>query len=169
MMATLGVCDCLVAGDLGVLGCTFSIGFTILLLESALIRTGLCLHVFAQCRMGDSLSVNRFYDPEQCLPIELDRLLRILHNPLAIGVKIRTRSTPRDCPASTYTRRMKRAPPGKLTLQLTSDQASIPIQARTGHCRLNQHLFGAGVVDNAKYGYGSDGETIKHVFLMCLG
>jgi hypothetical protein len=43
-----------------------------------------------------------------------------------------------------YTWKMDQALPGKHTLQLygslTSDQASIIIQTRTGHCRLNQYL-----------------------------
>jgi hypothetical protein len=52
-----------------------------------------------------------------------------------------------------YTWKMDQALPGKHTLQLygslTSDQASILIQARTGHCRLNQYLSRAGLSDDA--------------------
>jgi hypothetical protein len=54
-----------------------------------------------------------------------------------------------------YTWKLDQALPGKHTLQLygslTSDQASILIQARTGHCRLNQYLSRAGLVDDAKF------------------
>ena len=60
---------------------------------------------------------------------------------------------------------------GKHTLQLygslTSDQASILIQARTGHYRLNQYLSRAGLRDDAKCGCGDNDETIKHVLLWC--
>jgi hypothetical protein len=70
-----------------------------------------------------------------------------------------------------YTWKMDRALPGKHTLQLygslTSDQASILIQARTGHCRLNQYLSRAGLRDDAKCGCGDNDETIKHVLLWC--
>jgi hypothetical protein len=48
---------------------------------------------------------------------------------------------------------------------LTSDQAAILIQARTGHCRLNQYLSRIGVVDKAKCSCGNDEETIRHLIL----
>jgi ribonuclease HI len=70
-----------------------------------------------------------------------------------------------------YTWKLDQALPGKHTLQLygslTSDQASILIQARTGHCRLNQYLSRAGLVDDAKCGCRDDDETIKHILLVC--
>jgi ribonuclease HI len=70
-----------------------------------------------------------------------------------------------------YTWKIDQALPGKHTLQLygslTSDQASILIQARTGHCRLNQYLSRAGIVDEAKCECGGDEETIRHVILSC--
>jgi len=70
-----------------------------------------------------------------------------------------------------YTWKMDRALPGKHTLQLyrslTSDQAAILIQARTGHCRLNQYLSRIGVVDEAKCSCGNDEETIRHLILSC--
>lgn len=70
-----------------------------------------------------------------------------------------------------YTWKMDQALPGKHTLKLygslTSDQASILIQARTGHCRLNQYLSRAGLRDDAKCGCGDNDETIKHVLLWC--
>jgi hypothetical protein len=68
--------------------------------------------------------------------------------------------------------KLGQALPGKHTLQpygsLTSGQASILIQARTGHCRLNQYLSRAGLVDDAKCGCRDDDETIKHIPLVCL-
>jgi hypothetical protein len=71
--------------------------------------------------------------------------------------------------AGQYTWKMDQALPGRHTLQLygslTSDQASILIQARTGHCRLNQYLSRAGLRDDTKCGCGDNDETIKHVFL----
>lgn len=70
-----------------------------------------------------------------------------------------------------YTWKMDQALPGKHTLQLygslTSDRASILIQARTGHCRLNQYLARGGLVDSAKCGCGDDEETVRHVILSC--
>jgi hypothetical protein len=58
-----------------------------------------------------------------------------------------------------YTWKMDQALPGKHTLQLygslTSDQTSILIQARTGHCRLNQNLARGGIVDSARCECGS--------------
>ena len=68
-----------------------------------------------------------------------------------------------------YTWKMDQALPGKHTLclyrSLTSDQAAILIQARTGHCRLNQYLSRIGVVDEAKCSCGHDKETIRHLIL----
>jgi hypothetical protein len=70
-----------------------------------------------------------------------------------------------------YTWKMDQALPGKHTLQLygspTSDQASILIQARTGHCRLNQNLARGGIVDSARCECGNDEETVQHVILSC--
>ena len=68
-----------------------------------------------------------------------------------------------------YTWKTDQALPGKHTLclyrSLTSDQAAILIQARTGHCRLNQYLSRIGVVDEAKCSCGHDKETIRHLIL----
>jgi hypothetical protein len=70
-----------------------------------------------------------------------------------------------------YTWKMDQALPGKHTLRLyrslSSDQAAILIQARTGHCRLNQYLSRIGVVDEAKCSCGNDEETIRHLILSC--
>jgi ribonuclease HI len=70
-----------------------------------------------------------------------------------------------------YTWRMDKALPGKHTLHLyrslTSDQTAILIQARTGHCRLNQYLSRIGLVDEAKCSCGDDEETIRHLILSC--
>jgi hypothetical protein len=66
---------------------------------------------------------------------------------------------------------MDQALPGKHTLQLygslKSDQASILIQARAGHCRLNQYLGRGGIVDSAKCEYGNDEQTVRHIILSC--
>jgi hypothetical protein len=50
---------------------------------------------------------------------------------------------------------------------LTSDQTAILIQARTGHCRLNQYLIRIGLVEEAKCSCGNDEETIRHLILSC--
>jgi hypothetical protein len=66
-----------------------------------------------------------------------------------------------------YTWKMVQALPGKHTLRLyrslTLDQAAILVQARTGHCRLNQYLSRIGVVDEARCSYRNDKETIRHL------
>jgi hypothetical protein len=70
-----------------------------------------------------------------------------------------------------YMWKMDKALPGKHTLYLyrsfTSDQTAILIQARTGHCRLNQYLSRIGLVDEAKCSCGDDEETIRHLILSC--
>jgi ribonuclease HI len=70
-----------------------------------------------------------------------------------------------------YTWRMDKALPGKHTLNLyrslTSDETAILIQARTGHCRLNQNLYRIGLVDEATCICGEDEETIRHLILSC--
>jgi ribonuclease HI len=70
-----------------------------------------------------------------------------------------------------YTWKLDQALPGRHTLRLygalTSEQASILIQARTGHCRLNQYLSRLGVVEEAKCRCGIDDETIRHILCVC--
>jgi hypothetical protein len=70
-----------------------------------------------------------------------------------------------------FTWKPDQALPGRHTLRLygafTSEQASILIQARTGHCRLNQYLSRIGVVDDAKCSCGIDDETIRHILCVC--
>jgi hypothetical protein len=70
-----------------------------------------------------------------------------------------------------YTWKLDQALPGRHTLRLygafTSEQASILIQARTGHCRLNQYLSRIGVVNNPKCLYGLNDETISHILCVC--
>lgn len=67
---------------------------------------------------------------------------------------------------SQYTWMVDQALPGKHTLQLygslTSDQALILIQARTGHCRLNQ-----GLVESAKCRCGDDEERVRNFTPSC--
>jgi hypothetical protein len=70
-----------------------------------------------------------------------------------------------------YTWKLDQALLGRHTLRLygafSSEQASILIQARTGHCRLNQYLSRVGIVDEAKCPYGIDDETIRYVLCIC--
>jgi len=54
-----------------------------------------------------------------------------------------------------------------LVRSLTSVQTAILIQARAGHCRLNQYLSRIGVVDKAKCSCRNDEETIRHLILSC--
>ncbi|KAM0718341.1 hypothetical protein Q7P37_006673 [Cladosporium fusiforme] len=46
-------------------------------------------------------------------------------------------------------------------------QSAILIQARTGHCRLNQYLSRGGLVDSALCECGQADETVKHLILSC--
>jgi hypothetical protein len=59
---------------------------------------------------------------------------------------------------------------GKHTLYLyrsfTSGQTAILIQARTGHCRLNQYLSQIGLVDEAKCSCRNDKEIIRYFILL---
>jgi ribonuclease HI len=70
-----------------------------------------------------------------------------------------------------YTWKLDQALPGRHTLRLyrglTSEQASVLIQARTGHCRLNQYMSLIGVVEDAKCRCGIDDETIRHILCVC--
>jgi ribonuclease HI len=70
-----------------------------------------------------------------------------------------------------YTWKLDQALPGRHTLRLygafSSEQASILIQARTGHCRLNQYLSRIGVVEEAKCPCGIDDETVRHILCVC--
>jgi hypothetical protein len=70
-----------------------------------------------------------------------------------------------------YTWKLDQALPGRNTLRLfgalTSEQASILIQAQTGHCRLNQYSSRIGIVEEAKCPCGTDDETARHVLCVC--
>lgn len=70
-----------------------------------------------------------------------------------------------------HTWKIDQALPGKHTLQLygalSSDHTAILIQARTGHCRLNKHLYQKGLRDSALCDCGKGEETIEHVILAC--
>lgn len=70
-----------------------------------------------------------------------------------------------------HTWKIDKALPGKHTLKLygalSSDQTSILIQARTGHCRLNKSLFTKGLRESARCGCGRGDETVEHVLLAC--
>jgi ribonuclease HI len=70
-----------------------------------------------------------------------------------------------------YTWKLDQALPGRHTLRLygafASEQTSILIQARTGHCRLNQYLSRIGVANDAKCLCGLNDETISHIICVC--
>lgn len=70
-----------------------------------------------------------------------------------------------------YTWQLDQALPGKHALALynnvSSEEASVLIQARTGHCRLNQSLYRLKVVDTADCQCGEGEESIQHVLLHC--
>jgi hypothetical protein len=72
---------------------------------------------------------------------------------------------------SQYTWKLDQGLPGRHTLRLygafSSEQASILIQARTGHCRLNKYLSRIGIVEEAKCPCGTDDETVRHVLCVC--
>jgi hypothetical protein len=66
---------------------------------------------------------------------------------------------------------MHRAWSGKHTLNLygalSSDKASILVQARTEHCGLIACLFNKKFADSPACEYGRDDETVLHVMLRC--
>jgi hypothetical protein len=70
-----------------------------------------------------------------------------------------------------YTWKLDQALLGRYTLRLyrglTSKQASVLIQARTGHYQLNQYMSWIGVVEDAKCRCGIDDETIRHILYIC--
>ena len=71
-----------------------------------------------------------------------------------------------------YTWRLDQALPGKHTLALygniSSEEASVLIQARSGHYRLNQSLHRLKIVDTTDCQYRKDKETIQHILLYYL-
>ena len=70
-----------------------------------------------------------------------------------------------------YTYDMDRALPGKHTIRIYSTlshkEASILMQARTGHTHLNSYLKRIRTTDTARCEYGAEKETVKHVLLVC--
>ena len=50
---------------------------------------------------------------------------------------------------------------------LSSDEASILVQARTEHCGLNACLFRKKLADSPTCECGRSGETVLHVLLRC--
>jgi len=70
-----------------------------------------------------------------------------------------------------YTGKFDRALSGRYKLRLyetlTSKQASILTQARTGHWCLDQYLSRIGVVGDAKSRCGIDDETVRHILCVC--
>lgn len=76
-----------------------------------------------------------------------------------------------DVRAKYYTWKMDKAWSGKHTLRLygalTSDEASILVQARTEHCGLNACLFRKKLADSPACECGRGDETVLHVLLHC--
>jgi hypothetical protein len=72
---------------------------------------------------------------------------------------------------SQLTWKLDQALPGRHTLHLygafSSEQASILIHARKGHCCLNEHLFCVGAVEETKCCCGIDKKTVRHVLCIC--
>ena len=70
-----------------------------------------------------------------------------------------------------YTWKMDKAWSGKHTLRLygalSSDEASILVQARTEHCGLNACLFRKKLADSPACECGRGDETVLHVLLRC--
>jgi hypothetical protein len=70
-----------------------------------------------------------------------------------------------------YTWQLDQALPGKHTLALygniSSEEASVLIQARTGHGRLNKSLYRLKIADTADCQCGEGEESIQHVLLYC--
>jgi ribonuclease HI len=69
-----------------------------------------------------------------------------------------------------YTWQLDQALPGKHTLALyniSSEEASVLIQARTGFSRLNKSLYRLKIVDTAECQCGEGEESIQHVLLHC--
>ena len=78
--------------------------------------------------------------------------------------------TRRYCTVGQYTWQLDQALPGKHTLALyniSSEEASVLIQMRTGHCRLNQSLHRLKIVDTADCQCGKGEESVQHVLLHC--
>jgi hypothetical protein len=76
-----------------------------------------------------------------------------------------------DVQVKYYTWKMDRAWSGKHTLRLygalSSDEASILVQARTEHCGLNACLFRKKLADSPTCECGRGDETVRHVLLHC--
>jgi len=81
------------------------------------------------------------------------------------------RNDEEDTCAKYYTWKMDKAWSGKHTLRLygalSSDEASILVQARTEHCGLNACLFRKKLADSPACECGRGDETVLHVPLRC--
>jgi len=70
-----------------------------------------------------------------------------------------------------YTWSLDRALPGAHTKglydRLTSEEAAVLVQARTGHCHLNKCLFQLKKTDSPQCSCGADEESVRHVILAC--
>jgi hypothetical protein len=78
--------------------------------------------------------------------------------------------TRRYCTVGQYTWQLDQALPSKHTLALyniSSEEASVLIQVRTRHYRLNQSLYRLKIVDTADCQCGKGEESVQHVLLHC--
>ena len=98
---------------------------------------------------------------------ELSGVLRLVKAERAKGLHI----SEDDVCVKYYTWKMDKAWSGKHTLSLyralSSDEASILVQARTEHCGLNACLFRKKLADSPTCECGRSGETVLHVLLRC--
>lgn len=94
-------------------------------------------------------------------------VISLLHQ----DIQLAARQTSTEGLPGQYTWRIDRALPGKHTLglygSLSTEEASVLIQARTGFCRLNQNLFRSGIHDTPQYDCQQAEETIAHVLMFC--
>jgi ribonuclease HI len=98
---------------------------------------------------------------------ELSGVLRLVKAERAKGLH----TNEDDVCVKYYTWKLDKAWSGKHTLRLygalSSDEASILVQARTEHCGLNACLFRKKLADSPACGCGRGNETVLHVLLRC--
>jgi ribonuclease HI len=107
------------------------------------------------------------------LTAPVDERIRELKGVIQLIEKIRSDNptlTRKHSTVGQYTWQLDQALPGKHTLALyntSSEEASVLVQMRTGHRRLNQSLYRLKIVDTADCQCGEGEESIQHVLLHC--